>query len=386
MPNTHIFTVNPTTFNVHLNYMFAGTGAGITSKDSQAHQPGALADILGVRVGDNIIFYVTECGFYGFFKVKNKGNIVFYENHQGQYLDEELEGKTLTYRLLIEASEYGVYEKGVPEWDAIENPKYIESSSIFKMQWSWIFKKLKGNRGCTAITNDEFELLKRIIVHNNKKLPVFHNYKFKDRKISICRERLEYKGNKDILPRSEVELRTINLEEDLRIFFTARVGIESILNEVLRPQDYGRVISIFNETICSFGEKKIDLMFFTEKKECLLIELKNDFSCDEKIINQIMGYARWVSSYKRDLRKIIPILIIREATEIAPSRGCKYFKYLTKNDLENNHPSEWYQDVIKNIQEAKISKEKYKIKKMYKLKIYSFNTNQDNIIQGFNEL
>ena len=76
MPTTHIFTVNPTTFNVHLNYMFAGTG-----KDGQAHQPGALADILGVRGGDNIIFYVTGCGFYGFFKVKNKDNIVFYYFH-----------------------------------------------------------------------------------------------------------------------------------------------------------------------------------------------------------------------------------------------------------------------------------------------------------------
>jgi hypothetical protein len=52
--------------------MFAGTG-----KDGQAHQTGALADILGIRGEDNIIFYVTGCGFYGFFKPKNKDSMFF---------------------------------------------------------------------------------------------------------------------------------------------------------------------------------------------------------------------------------------------------------------------------------------------------------------------
>lgn len=294
-------------------------------------------------------------------------------------------GKTLTYRLFIEKSELGVYENGVSEWDAIENPKYIKNSSIFKMQWSWIFKKLSGNRGCTAVTNDEFELLKEIII-NNKKLSSRDNYKFEDGKICISKEKFEYNGNTDILPRTEEKLKTVNYEEDLRIFFTARSGSDHFLNKVLRPKDYGAINFISNETICSFGEKKIDLMFFTEKKKCLLIELKNDFVCDEKIIGQIIGYARWISAYKRDLKEIIPILIVREPSEIAPSKGCKYYKYLSNNDLKNNSPSGWYESVIKNIQAAKVNTKKYKIKKMSGLKIYSFNTNQDNIIQGFNEL
>jgi len=382
MPTTHIFTVNPTTFNVHLNYMFAGTG-----KDGQAHQTGALADILGIRSEDNIIFYVTGWGFYGFFKPKNNDAIVFYESNKGQYLDKELGGKTLTYRLFIEESKLGVYESGVSEWDAIENPKYIKNSSIFKMQWSWIFKKLNANRGCTAITNDEFELLKGIIIHNkNKKLPPRDNYKFEDGGISISKEKFKYSGKTDILPRIEEELETINREEDLRILFTVRSGVDDLLNKVLRPKNYGLINFISNESICSFGEKKIDLIFFTKKEKCLLIELKNDFVCDEKIIGQIIGYARWISAYKRDLKEIVPILIVREPLELAPSKGCKYYKYLSKNDLKNNAPSEWYKSVIKNIQAAKVSTQKYKIKKMSGLRVYSFNTNQDNIFQGFDEL
>jgi len=44
MASAHIFTVNPTTFNIHLNYMFAGTGAG-REGNSEPEQKGALADI-----------------------------------------------------------------------------------------------------------------------------------------------------------------------------------------------------------------------------------------------------------------------------------------------------------------------------------------------------
>lgn len=83
---THILTVTEKTFKAHLNYMFIGTG-----KNDSPHQPSALADILGIRSGDNIIFYVMNVGF-GIFKAVNN---VFYEYdaNNPQYLGKRLEIK-----------------------------------------------------------------------------------------------------------------------------------------------------------------------------------------------------------------------------------------------------------------------------------------------------
>lgn len=127
---THILTVDRTTFKVHLNYMFLGTG-----KDGAAHQTGAQIDILGIRPGDNIIFYVMNCGFFGIFKAL--GNVFYdfdsHEDQHPQYLHEALGSrKTLTYRMAIEP--YEVYEDSLSEWNMMENPSLIKDQSIFNLQ------------------------------------------------------------------------------------------------------------------------------------------------------------------------------------------------------------------------------------------------------------
>jgi len=379
MTATHILTVDAQTFNVHLNYMFAGTG-----KDNAEHQGGALADILAIRPEDNVVFYVMGYGFYGFFKVKHKNNpLVFYEQPSSQYLDSELGGKTLTYRFFIEPNSCGVYKNGVNEWDALENPEKIANQSIYNMQWSWIFKKLKANRGCVSIPEEEYQLLKQIITVNNEMLPSSKQYQFINGIISPCHSAYMYEGNTNRRPQLHDAQNTIKTEEDLRIFFCANMGRDIILNEILPPKVYGDIKFIANEVTCSFGEKRIDLLFITDQNKCLLIELKNNFDFGESFLSQIAGYARWIASYKRHLTEIIPILVLLEPRSCPAKRQGYKFKYLSQEDCDRNIFSPWYKKQMERCRRLISDLRQKNIPKLADLKVILFHTTSEDKLQGF---
>lgn len=369
---THIFTVNEKTFKVHLNYMFAGTG-----KDGAEHQTGALADISGIRIGDFVCFYVMNKGFYGFFKIKSNP---FYEKFKNQYLNDLL-GKNLTYRVLIEP--YKVFEDFKSEWDVMENPVYIKDRSIYNMQWSWIFKKLNANRGCLSIDETESSLLFEIIGDGNKILKKTNSYDYLNAKIIESEINLKYDGNTEVVLR---ESRKINIEEDLKILFTSESNKNQILNEVLKPDIYGKVNFISNEVLCSFSERRLDLVLGTENKFCFLIELKNEFKFDHRIYNQLKEYSRWVSSYRINYEKIVPILIIKEARNISTRKNSKYYKYLSKNNYEKNITSDWYSDILKKLDEAKNKLILENINNLEELQVFCFLTNENNDLKEFKKI
>lgn len=133
--NTHVFIVNEQTFKYHLEYMFAGTGAGDKKSpflynasvsfnaNSERNLVGMIADISRIQIGDNIIFYLQATSgkqgqFFGVFTAKSKA--FFDENDSDNYLKAEL-GKGLSYRILIEASDYGVYRKGITEHEYLDS-------------------------------------------------------------------------------------------------------------------------------------------------------------------------------------------------------------------------------------------------------------------------
>lgn len=374
---THILTVNEDTFKVHLKYMFIGTG-----RNNFAHQNGALADILSIREGDNIIFYVMNIGFFGIFKAK--GN-VFYESHTNQYLNTELNGKTLTYRMIIEP--HDVYSNYISEWDMMENPENIKNKSIYNMQWNWIFKKLNANRGCLSIDESEFNLFKNILIQNNTKLNNVLNYSFNNKAIfELNNNTIFYNGNTSILPRDEVNLVKINIEEDLRILFCAKANNNAILNKVLKPSINGNITFISNEAICSFSERKIDLLLGTDRDTCLLIELKNDFIFNDSIYNQLKEYSRWISSYKIKYTKIVPILILKMPRTLAPSKGCKFYKYLSVDAQNNNLTSDWYNEIIHKINEGRKNLINESIKNVSELQVYVFSVDENKNLLNFDIL
>lgn len=146
---THVFIVDETTFKYHLEYLFAGTGAGDknvdfnNSKTTELHHAteaglvGMMADGCRVRKNDLIIFYLQatfyhEGMFYGIFQAVTDG-IFLDRNNNRQFLHNEL-GKSLTFRLEIKP--YEVYAKGVTEWGALDEIKNIKSTN--QMLWSLI--------------------------------------------------------------------------------------------------------------------------------------------------------------------------------------------------------------------------------------------------------
>src|SRR3989338_2229464 len=180
---THVFIVDSTTFKLHLEYLFAGTGAKDNKIDFNNNSStslhattenmlvGMIADGSRIRRGDQIIFYlqqdfsekIFEGKFFGIFKAKNDWSFLD-NNDRQQYLKNEL-GKSLTFRTLIEP--HKIYAEGVTEWEALDEIKNMTSPN--QMLWSLIYRKLKGNRGNTMITTYEAERLAQLIRNKNNR-------------------------------------------------------------------------------------------------------------------------------------------------------------------------------------------------------------------------
>lgn len=84
---------------------------------------GMIADISRIQIGDNIIFYLQATNgnqgqFFGIFRAKSRA--FFDENDTDNYLKIKL-GKGLSYRILIEASDYGVYPIGITEHEYLDS-------------------------------------------------------------------------------------------------------------------------------------------------------------------------------------------------------------------------------------------------------------------------
>ncbi|MFR5865610.1 MAG: hypothetical protein ACLUFV_10955 [Acutalibacteraceae bacterium] len=176
---THVFIVNDKTFPYHLAYRFAGTGgssdatflaqpelpynkeAGL-SWGAEKNMVSMIADISRVREGDDILFYLrrgeNEGRFYGVFRAVGSP---FYDANEHNYLADLL-GRTLNLRVCIEPAR--VYanvteHKVLDSLDGVSHP--------CQLFWSLIYRKLKGNRGCTMLTDYEADRLVAKIAAEN---------------------------------------------------------------------------------------------------------------------------------------------------------------------------------------------------------------------------
>ncbi|MCF7845968.1 MAG: hypothetical protein K9L85_01895 [Candidatus Peribacteraceae bacterium] len=338
---THVFIVDPTTFKLHLEYLFAGTGAKDNyvdfnnSPNTKLHPTkenmlaSMMADASRVREGDQIIFYlqqnfpskIFEGKFYGIFQAKNDWSFLD-NNDNKQYLAKELE-KSLTFRTLIEP--YKVYSEGVTEWEALDEIKNIQSPN--QMLWSLIYRKLKGNRGNTMITIYEAERLCQLIRDKNSRLEM--DIKGKDlsfdqknqKIVSTERKTNKYSGRKeeiDLLPRLIAKYKVNkSFETHLQAYIVKNIGQgvnksldHSILGENLEFEWLG------NEVSCGVGMQRIDVMISVNENDqrvLIPIELK---AVEANITNtkQIQRYVDWIEQYYNPNRQsdIRPVLISKK--------------------------------------------------------------------------
>lgn len=348
---THVFIVDSKTFKVHLEYLFAGTGAQDSKIDFNNNSSTNLhpttenmlvsmtADACRIRKGDFIIFYlqqnfqekIYEGKFFGIFEAADNFSFLDHNNSH-QYLKNDLD-KSLTFRTLIKPCK--VYSEGVTEWEALDEIKDIQSPN--QMLWSLIYRKLKGNRGNTMITIYESEKLCQLIRNKNNRQEINTNHKISfnalNQKIIETNDQPnEYQGRKEEI---HVLLRLIekyrqrkSFESHLQSYLVKNIGNNEIIDQLLFD---GEIEWIGNEVSCGVGMQRIDIMLSilqNKQRTVIPIELKA-VEADSNIIKQVQRYLDWLHQYYLPNRRsdIQPTIIAKEIT----NKNCTLYKDLIKN-------------------------------------------------------
>lgn len=317
---THVFIVNNTTLKYHLEYMFAGTGAncdapfledpnyqnprrkedGLTAT-AERNLAAMVADISRIRTGDKVVFYLQasnhEGKFYGVFKAV--GN-PFYDSNNNNYLSSEM-GKDLNLRIRIEPDE--VYASGVSEHKALDLLDGINHPS--EMCWSLIYRKLKGNRGCTMITDYEAEKLFQKIRTENSNIALegtAFSYNINQEQITPIGETAQYEG----------EIKSVSIKDRLLVKYHRGNAFESHLQAYIVQNcladplrnllhiDAKKATWIGNEVSCGVGMQRIDVVTIQEDNQSVeinVIELKDEDPYDSIITYQLPWYIDWVKNY-----------------------------------------------------------------------------------------
>jgi len=355
--NTHVFVVDSRTFKLHLEFMFAGTGAGTLDVDfndrretrlkgkSENLLVSMIADANRIRRGDLILFYlqrntenkIQEGKFYGIFRAAQ--DYAFLDDcDPRQYLRYEL-GKSLTFRTLIEPSE--VYSAGITEWEALDEISDIKKPQ--QMLWSLIYRKLKGKRGNTMITPYESKRLCELIKKKNNKRSI----RFQTKLLSfdvlsqeiICLKESGrvYGGRKEtinILPRLvERNRRGNQFENHLQAYIARNVGtklnpgLDNCLLDQKQLEWFG------NEVSCGVGMQRIDLLLSLTsgtRRTLGIVELKSQHA-KVQTINQMQRYVDWVRQYYtpncRGTTQIEPVLIARKIKRKSTAKGTSTIHY-----------------------------------------------------------
>lgn len=337
MATTHVFIVDTTTFKIHLEYLFAGTGAGDKVVDfnnrtstelnyaAENNLVGMIADSQRIRKDDFVIFYlqqnfsqgIYEGKFYGIFKAKEDLSFLDNNNRQ-QYLKNELV-KSLTFRTLIEPFE--IYSKGVTEWEALDEIKNLQSPN--QMLWSLIYRKLKGNRGNTMITIYESErLFKLLRDKNNRQTLNANNFTFNrdNQEIIVNNTTNNYEGRKEpinILPRLSNKYNSHKaFESHLQAYVVQNIGRNT--NQSLDNCIKGnlQIEWLGNEVSCGVGMQRIDVAVSLQNSNSRIIvaiELKAVYANADNIY-QLQRYVDWLEQYyiPNRVSDIQPVLVAKK--------------------------------------------------------------------------
>lgn len=304
----HVFIVDEKTFPIHLKYMFAGTGAknykcdylddnntNITPSVERLLS-GMIADISRVKKGDDVIFYLQQTNthegiFFGSFKIEDEPFLC-----NDNYLEEDL-GKNLTFRVKLIPNQ--VFEEGITERKCLDSLKGINHPS--QMCWSLIYRKLKANRGCTMITNYEYEqIMKKIRLKNDNKCLKSNSFDYsnKNNKIISIDQQFKYLGKKESL---DIKNRLLYKKNKKNAYETHLQTY--ILQNIFKIESLNinkdRLTWIGNEVSCGVGMQSIDICFIQENNNEAFIsicELKDE-QPEFRIKNQLEKYVEWITDY-----------------------------------------------------------------------------------------
>lgn len=361
MVTTHVYIVDTRTFKLHLEYMFAGTGAKKTYVDFNSSTDSGLnggtennlasmiADCLRIRRGDNIIFYlqssfqdgIQEGKFYGVFQAANDWS--FLDNYgEDQFLGAELE-KSLTFRTIMEPKE--VFAQGVTEWEALDSIESVGKPS--EMIWSLIYRKLRGNRGNTMINPFEAERLIDLIKTKNNHMNVVapgYTFDVSSQRIAPLDRVKPYTGRQeaiDVFPRLKRKYEQDKaFESHLQAYIVQNLGkgTNESLDKILLENS--RVDWIGNEVYCGVGMQRIDVLIEVANNygelSIVPIELKA-VETKMETVKQINRYIEWLGQYyiaNRSDKKIEirPFIIGRRYNNLAHQDRAQLIRAIKENE------------------------------------------------------
>ncbi len=263
--------------------------------------------------------------------------LFFDDNDGNNYLHREL-NKTLTFRIKIAPD--CVYPIGVSEHDyldSLDNKQYP-----FQMCWSLIYRKLKGNRGCTMITDCEFESLvsKLRSVNNGICLSeAVSSFTFNENSSRIeANYRIqEYSGRMNPIDIKERLLfkagRANAFEVHLQAYIMQNFD-NSPLKELLQPC-VDLPCWIGNEVSCGVGMQRIDVLMIQERENDIyikIVELKYISPYLDILNKQLPWYIRWVKDYiaqnytiQGKTVHIIPCVLAANTTSNSFINACQNF-------------------------------------------------------------
>ena len=322
---THVFVVDDKTFKCHLENMFAGTGAGEkqspflinanyqntkknangTTAPSESGLVSMISDISKVQRGDKIIFYLQATKkhqgmFFGVFQAKSSA--FFDEANNQNYLYTETE-KYLTYRILIEP--FKVFEQGITEHEYLD--KLTGKKTPYELCWTLIYRKLKGNRGCTTITDHEYQdLINKLEQKNNWKFlkGTAFTYESNSFSIALAKSYKPYTGRQDSIDIANRLIykmgKNYAFESHLQAYVIQNIN-NTHFNKLLKPLP-NTSYWLGNEVACGVGMQRMDILLIqediaTKTVYFKIIELKDESPYEETITNQLPWYLEWLNDY-----------------------------------------------------------------------------------------
>ena len=356
----HVFVVSAVTFDLHLKYMFVGTGSKDNQIDFNAKSTSSLhhksenslvsmlADASRLRKGDSVYFYVqqetdVDGKFYGVFECIEDAPFLDNDDEK-QFLRNELK-KNLNIRAKIGPKT--VYAGGISEWDLLDNISLV--TKPYEMLWSLIYRKLKGNRGNTMITLfEEQQILKKLTEKQPTSLviPQGAHLKYRDEEIRVSagKSGFAYSGSVekiDVLPRLRSKFEQGKaFEAHLQAYMVASIlkGTNSSLDSTLFGSH--NLEWLGNEVSCGVGMQRIDILTHTKVSDEIIIspiELKA-VSAQGKNLKQIQRYVDWLKLYYTPSMpgKIRPVLVTKEFKAGAEESKDELFAHIQDFDLINS--------------------------------------------------
>ena len=205
------------------------------------------------------------------------------------------------YRIEIEADT--VYSYGITEHEYLDDLTGKEAP--YELCWSLIYRKLKGNRGCTMITPYEFEdLLCKIKKKNQDNQLKGAGFTFDEGEVRIITAKgtKQYNGRRkslDIKPRLLYKAGKKNAFETHLQAYVMQKYDDGILKKLLLPLGNGSAW-VGNEVACGVGMQKIDTLIIEQNDEEIhvkVVELKDEEPYEYILSHQLRWYLQWVSQY-----------------------------------------------------------------------------------------